>query len=98
MGQMPGTVGAPLTPLLYITANLAFNVAVLNLLRTSGALITTLTMSTTIPLTIIAFTFPWPLIGAPAALNANFIIGTVVLLAGLLAYNWPKISQSQQKS
>ena len=89
---MPGSSGAPLVPLLYIAVNLAMNISVLNLLSSSGALITTLTMSSTIRLTIFAFTFPWPLIGAPGALNANFLVGTVVLLAGLAAYNYPKLS------
>jgi len=95
LGQMPGTTGAPLIPTLYIAANLAFNVAVLNLLRNAGALLSTLTLSATIPLTILAFTFQWPLLPAPSPLNANFVIGTVVLLAGLLAYNYPKLVQKK---
>ena len=79
----------------YIAANLAFNIAVLNLLRNAGALISTLTLSATIPLTILAFTFQWPLLPPPSSLNANFVLGTGILLAGLLAYNYPKLAQKK---
>ena len=92
---MPGTEGAPGIPVAYICINLAFNVAVLNLLRTSGALVATLTLSALIPLTIVAFTFNWPLIGAAASLGWNFGIGTALLLCGLVAYNWESLTKSK---
>lgn len=93
LGQLPGTDGAPLYPLSYIAINLAFNVSVLNLLRTTGALVATLSLSALIPLTIVAFTFEWPLIGAAASLSWNFVIGTVLLLCGLIAYNWESLTK-----
>lgn len=97
LGQMPGTKGAPLLPLAYIAINLAMNVAVLNLLRTSGALVTTLSLSALIPLTIVAFTFQWPLIGAAASLSWNFVIGTLLLMSGLVAYNWESLRKNKSE-
>ena len=48
--------GAPLLPLAYVAANLAFNVSVLNLIRAAGNVTISLVMSATVPLTIWAFT------------------------------------------
>ena len=48
--------GAPLLPLGYVAANLAFNVSVLSLIRMAGNVGTSLVMSAMVPLTIWAFT------------------------------------------
>jgi hypothetical protein len=78
--------GAPLLPLLYITVNVAFNVAAMYLVRSSGAVATALTMSCLVPITVLAFTLPLPLL-PQAQLGAGFVAGTLLLMVGLLTYN-----------
>ncbi len=46
-----------------------------------------LSFQTVIPLTIWAFTFPWPLLDPAPPLGPKFLLGTGVLLSGLLTYN-----------
>lgn len=45
-GLAGGATGAPMLPLLYIGANLAFNIAALNLVRSAGNVITSLVRTT----------------------------------------------------
>lgn len=86
-----GPWGVPLnTPLLalsYVAMNLAFNVSMLTLLRSVGSVTTTIVGSSLVPLTIAAFTLPLPYL-EPAVLSYNFVVGVVLLMAGLLTYNW----------
>ncbi|CAI5931237.1 unnamed protein product [Closterium sp. NIES-65] len=81
--NIPGCQGAPLLPLLYVAANLAFNISLLALLKKSSAVIASLSMT----LTVLAFTLPLPLLGPPQPLRGGVILGTLVLLLGLAAYN-----------
>ncbi|KAK3266340.1 hypothetical protein CYMTET_8963 [Cymbomonas tetramitiformis] len=78
---------APTLPLLYVAANLSFNVTILNFLKATGSVAVTLTMSLAVPLTVFAFTLPLPFLGAPPTVNGPFIGGVFVLLAGLLLWN-----------
>ncbi|WIA35800.1 hypothetical protein OEZ86_004189 [Tetradesmus obliquus] len=78
--------GAPLLPLLYITVNVAFNVAAMYLVRSAGAVATALSMSCLVPITVVAFTLPLPLL-PQAQLGGGFVAGTLLLVAGLLTYN-----------
>lgn len=56
---------APLLPLLYVAANLIFNISILMLLRRLGTVTTSLIASCLVPLSIFAFTLPLPyLVGA----------------------------------
>eukprot|EP00898_Chlorokybus_atmophyticus_P004435 jgi/Chlat1/4993/Chrsp32S04933 len=94
VGMNPGTPGAdcrgaPLLPLLYVAVNMAFNVASLSLLRASSAVVASITGAATVPLAVLAFTLPLPYLGAPAALGPDFLLGLVLLLAGMLLYNVP---------
>ncbi|GJP41632.1 hypothetical protein CLOM_g1276 [Closterium sp. NIES-68] len=82
--------GAPLLPLLYVAANLAFNISMLALLKKSSAVVASLAMTLTVPLTVLAFTLPLPLLGQPQPLGGGFIVGALVLLVGLAAYNLAK--------
>ena len=79
--------GAPLLPALYVGINLLFNIAILNFLRTNGALTTSLLGSLVVPLTIFAFTFDLPLVGAAGPLGSSFVLGVLVLVVGLVLYN-----------
>lgn len=87
-GLDPACPATPLVPLLYVAANLAMNVTLLATLRKSGALVVSLVMSCVVPLTVLAFTFPIPLLGPSPALGPQFFAGGAALLAGLVLYNW----------
>eukprot|EP00879_Flechtneria_rotunda_P012129 GHRR01012667.1.p1 GENE.GHRR01012667.1~~GHRR01012667.1.p1 ORF type:complete len:218 (-),score=37.46 GHRR01012667.1:545-1198(-) len=78
--------GAPLLPFLYIGVNVAFNVAAMYLVRSTGAVAAALAMSCLVPLTVLAFTLPLPLL-EPVQLGPGFVWGAVLLTAGLLLYN-----------
>eukprot|EP00878_Enallax_costatus_P041895 GHUV01048815.1.p1 GENE.GHUV01048815.1~~GHUV01048815.1.p1 ORF type:complete len:153 (-),score=2.59 GHUV01048815.1:92-550(-) len=78
--------GAPLLPVLYICVNVAFNVAAMYLVRSSGAVATALTMSCLVPITVLAFTLPLPFL-QQAHLGPGFMYGTGLLMAGLLMFN-----------
>ena len=55
----------------------------------AGNVVMSLTMSTVVPITIFAFTQPLPYLEAAPQLGPNFVLGTVILLVGLLTYNSP---------
>ncbi|GAQ86420.1 CRT (chloroquine-resistance transporter)-like transporter [Klebsormidium nitens] len=78
--------GAPLLPLVYITTNLAFNVAQLALLKATTAVVPSIALTLAVPLSVAAFTLPLPLLGTPCALPPSFVSGTFILLAGLIMY------------
>ena len=65
-------------------------------LHAVGPVVTTLSLSSVIPLTIWAFTWSWPFIGSPAVLTTNFLIGAAIMLVGLLAYNSPTLLAARQ--
>ncbi|RMZ55446.1 hypothetical protein APUTEX25_003570, partial [Auxenochlorella protothecoides] len=89
-GLAGGATGAPMLPLLYIGANLAFNIAALNLVRSAGNVITSLVMASIVPFTIYAFTFDLPFLPLNPPLGLPFLLGTVVMVAGLALYNGPQ--------
>jgi hypothetical protein len=71
----------------YVGVNVAFNIAALTLVRSTSAVTSSLTMAAQVPLAVLAFTLPWPLL-QPAALGPAFWGGVATLMAGLAAYNW----------
>jgi hypothetical protein len=46
-----------------------------------------LVFSAVVPLTIVAFAFPWPYLEASPPLGPNFLLGAAVLVGGLFTYN-----------
>ncbi|CAK0779329.1 hypothetical protein CVIRNUC_004745 [Coccomyxa viridis] len=78
---------APVVALAYVACNLGLNISALALLRTAGNVVQSLSFSSVVPLTIWAFTFDWPLLDPAPALGSKFVLGTGVLLSGLLTYN-----------
>lgn len=82
-----GCDGAPLLPVAYVSMNLLYNIALLNLLRSAGAVVQSLTNSSLTPLTIFAFTFPLPYLADKAEFSLQLLGGTLILAAGLLTYN-----------
>ncbi|PKA49820.1 hypothetical protein AXF42_Ash004362 [Apostasia shenzhenica] len=82
--------GAPWLPLLYILNNMAFNISLLNLVRRSSAVVSSLAVTLSVPLSIFILSCPLPYIPEGANLNAYFILGTAILVLGLVLYNLPK--------
>ncbi|GBG60182.1 hypothetical protein CBR_g3426 [Chara braunii] len=78
--------GAPWLPLLYIASNLSFNILALQLLRMSSAVVASLAVAVSVPLSAAIFTLPLPLLGEPEPLSPSFILGAAVLVLGLLLY------------
>lgn len=72
----------------YIAVNLAFNISLLALLKNSSAVVTSLCTTLAVPLSIYVFTLPLPIVGAPASLPPQFLLGTAVLICGLAFYNF----------
>ena len=63
----------------------------------AGNVVQSLTFQSIVPLTIYAFTLPWPLLDPAPPLGAQFVAGTGVLLAGLLTYNSPQWRPALQR-
>ncbi|KAG8093196.1 hypothetical protein GUJ93_ZPchr0012g19518 [Zizania palustris] len=90
--------GAPFLPLLFILVNMAFNIALLNLVKMSSALVASLTATSAVPISIYILSLPLPYIPHGAKLSSSFIVGAVVLLMGLFIYNLPQSSKKQSKT
>ncbi|KAG0600231.1 hypothetical protein M758_11G017600 [Ceratodon purpureus] len=89
-GKVSGCEGAPWVPLLYVVVNMLFNICSLNLLKNYSAIVSSLCVTLSIPLSIWAFTLPWPYLGVPPPLPPGFFLGATVLVAGLAIYGLSK--------
>lgn len=78
---------SPALPVAYILCNLAFNVSALELIKSAGNVVMSLTMSAIVPLTILAFATNLPFLPPAPPLGPCFLLGTVGLFAGLLLFN-----------
>lgn len=88
--QVSGCEGAPLVPLLYVVVNMAFNIFSLSLLKHYSAIVSSLCVTLSIPLSIWAFTLPWPYLGVPPSLPSGFFLGAAILIGGLAIYSLSK--------
>lgn len=88
--------GAPFLPLLFMLVNMAFNISLLNLVKMSSALVASLTSTSAVPISIYILSLPLPYIPQGAKLSVSFIVGTVVLLMGLILYNLPQSSKESK--
>ncbi|CAG9463595.1 unnamed protein product [Pedinophyceae sp. YPF-701] len=82
-------VGAPFVTAFYVTVNICFNLVLLMTVRRLGALRSSLCMAVVVPVSLLAFTLNLPLLGPSPELGARFWCGASVLVAGVVAYNWP---------
>lgn len=57
----------------------------------AGALVNSLAIAALTPLTLWAFSFPLPYLGAAPPLGPQFALGSAILVAGLLTYNSPSL-------
>lgn len=85
-----GCDGAPLLPLLYIATNIAFNISVLNLLKISSAVVSSLVVMSTVPISIYILSLPLPYLPEGASLSSSFLLGSMILVIGLILYNIPQ--------
>lgn len=88
-----GCQGAPLLPLLYVTNNIAFNIAVLSLLKISSAVVASLVVMVSVPIAIYILSLPLPYLPEGASLTPFFLLGSAILMAGLILYNLPQPSK-----
>ncbi|KAG8494027.1 hypothetical protein CXB51_011407 [Gossypium anomalum] len=95
--NLGGCDGAPLLPLLYIVTNMAFNISVLNLLKVSSAIVASLTVTLSVPLSIYILSLPLPYLPDGASLSPFFLFGTVILMSGLVLYNNAQPSKAGSK-
>lgn len=88
-----GCQGAPLLPLLYVTNNIAFNIAVLSLLKISSAVVASLVVMVSVPIAIYILSLPLPYLPEGASLTPFFLLGSAILMTGLILYNLPQPSK-----
>ncbi|XP_040950167.1 protein CLT2, chloroplastic isoform X2 [Gossypium hirsutum] len=96
-GETSGCEGAPLLPLLYIVTNMAFNISVLNLLKVSSAIVASLTVTLSVPLSIYILSLPLPYLPNGASLSPFFLFGSLILMSGLILYNIAQPSKAGSK-
>ncbi|XP_044510630.1 protein CLT2, chloroplastic [Mangifera indica] len=85
-----GCDGAPLLPLLYMSTNMAFNISVLSLLKISSAVVASLVVMLSVPLSIYALSLPLPYLPDGMSLSPFFLFGSLILVLGLIIYNIPQ--------
>ncbi|PIA52236.1 hypothetical protein AQUCO_01000245v1 [Aquilegia coerulea] len=91
--NVTGCDGAPLLPLLFIFTNMAFNIALLNLVKISSAVISSLAATLSVPLAIYVLALPLPYLPEASSLGPYFLIGSAVLVLGLILYNLPQYAK-----
>lgn len=96
-GSMTGCEGAPLLPLLFMMTNMAFNISLLNLVKMSSAIVASLSTTISVPVSICILSLPLPYAPQGARLNTYFVIGTAILVLGLVFYNLPRSSNYSSK-
>ncbi|CAA7399419.1 unnamed protein product [Spirodela intermedia] len=90
--------GAPLLPLLYMLVNITFNISLLSLVKISSALVSSLAATLSVPIAIYVLSLPLPYIPRGADLDGFFMVGTGVLVLGLMLYNLPKPDKPSDQS
>ncbi|KAI3883504.1 hypothetical protein MKW92_014227 [Papaver armeniacum] len=88
--QVTDCAGAPWLPLLFISTNMAFNISLLNLVQISSAVVSSLVTTLAVPLTIFILTLPLPYLPEATTLSPFFLVGSVILVLGLLVYYIPQ--------
>ncbi|KAG8632794.1 hypothetical protein MANES_18G056700v8 [Manihot esculenta] len=84
--DVPGCDGSPLLPLLYVATNVAFNISLLNLVKISSAVVSSLAVMLSVPISIYVLSLPLPYLPEGASLSPFFLLGSVILVLGLVLY------------
>ena len=79
----PAAPGRGLLPLSYVGVNIAFNVALITLVRVGGALAAGIAAAVLVPVAAAAFCVPWPGLPPPSKLGPLFATGVAVSVVGL---------------
>ncbi|XP_058786302.1 protein CLT2, chloroplastic isoform X1 [Vicia villosa] len=83
-----GCDGAPLLPLLYVVTNLAFNISLLSVLKRSSAVVASLVLMLSVPISVYTLSLPLPYLPeGGTALSPFFLLGCAILVCGLYMYN-----------
>ncbi|KAG7020259.1 Protein CLT2, chloroplastic [Cucurbita argyrosperma subsp. argyrosperma] len=85
-----GCGGAPLLPLLYVITNLSFNITLLSLVKKSSAVISSLVVMLSVPVSIYILSLPLPYLPQGATLSPLFLTGSLMLVLGLALYYSPQ--------
>lgn len=85
-----GCNGAPLLPLLYIATNLFFNISLLNVVKISSAVVASLIVMLSVPISIYVLSLPLPYMEGGSTLSPFFLFGSAVLVLGLTLYSIPQ--------
>ncbi|KAL6176766.1 hypothetical protein ACLB2K_053399 [Fragaria x ananassa] len=97
-GAVSGCNGAPLLPLLYIVGNLLFNIFLLNVVKTSSAVVASLIVMLSVPISIYVLSLPLPYLQEGATLSPFFLFGSAILVSGLILYSIPQPAKSGSES
>eukprot|EP00210_Caulerpa_lentillifera_P001937 g1860.t1 len=90
--------GAPLAVLAYFAFNLGFNICALYLVRKVGAVVVSIAASIIVPTTVAVFSLPLPILGPGDQLSTVFLIGSAILVAGMLTYSTKEIYELIQSN
>ncbi|XP_015886031.3 protein CLT2, chloroplastic isoform X1 [Ziziphus jujuba] len=82
--------GAPLLPFLYVIINLIFNISLLHLVKVSSAVVTSLAVMLSVPISIYVLSLPLPYLPDGTTLSPFFLFGNMVLVLGLILYTIPQ--------
>ncbi|XP_004501668.1 protein CLT2, chloroplastic isoform X2 [Cicer arietinum] len=83
-----GCDGAPLLPLLYVVTNLVFNISLLNVLKSSSAVVASLMLMLSVPISVYILSLPLPYLPeGGTTLSPFFLLGCAILVCGLYLYN-----------
>ncbi|KAL8231963.1 hypothetical protein R6Q57_001741 [Mikania cordata] len=93
-----GCDGSPILPLLYIINNIAFNISILNLVKISSAVVSSLAVVLSVPTTIYILSLPLPYLPEGVSLSPHFLLGSVILVMGLILYNVPQPKSSSSNN
>ncbi|PKI73098.1 hypothetical protein CRG98_006506 [Punica granatum] len=93
-----GCDGAPWLPLLYIATNIIFNISALNLVKISSAVVASLAIMLSVPLSIYILSLPLPYLPEGTSLSPFFVVGSAILVLGLALYNLPRSPRQTSKN
>jgi len=86
----------PYPYLVYIVLNLTFNIFLLILLKRASSLQGFMAIKAILPIAVILFLIPWPLIGS-STVNIYTIFSLIVILIGLGLYRYTTVLKEQKE-
>ncbi|PNX78639.1 crt 1-like protein, partial [Trifolium pratense] len=91
--------GAPLLPLLYVITNLAFNISLLSVLKSSSAVVASLVLMLSVPISVYTLSLPLPYLPVGGtSLSPFFLLGCAILVCGLYLYNTtPRLARNSSE-